>query len=336
MQYRFEKINFSEFKETSTKEFPNKIIYTTEDWYKYLQLDSGVIPVVIKIYQNEQAIGYFYAGEIKKFGIKIIASPFSGWSTCWMGFEVKEGVDKFDLIEPLWKYLTKELYYFYAEIIDRDFDFEEAQKRGFVCEDFPTLDLYINRTDEELFKVFKTDCRNFIRQFERRGASIEIAKPDDVFAEEYYNQLIDVFAKQDLVPSYSLEKVKNIMHTFSGTDKILCLRVKNPEGASIASSIFFGFNKKAFFWGGASYREHQHYRPNEYMIWTAIKYWREKGCEVLDMVGDRAYKRKFGPVPERYALIYLTKYPILIKMRNLAKKIYWWLLETKKRFQKGG
>lgn len=331
MNYQFEKIDFADFKETTIEEFPDKTIYTTADWYKYLIEDSGVVPVIIKIYADGQHIGYFYAGEIKKFGIRIIASPFSGWSTCWMGFEVKEGINKFDLLDPLWNYLSKELHYLYCEIIDRDFSMEEAQARGYVCEPFPTLDLRIDRTDEALFKVFKTDCRNFIRQFERRGATIEIAEANDEFAQEYYDQLIDVFAKQELMPSYGLEKVKRIMHIFGKTGKLLCLRVRDPEGKSIASSIFFGFHKKCYFWGGASYREHQHYRPNEYMIWTAIKYWREKGCEVMDMVGDRAYKRKFGPEPQSYALVYLTKFPILISMRNLAKKIYWKLLEIKRK-----
>lgn len=336
MGYRFETIEYADYTETSIADFPNKTIYTTADWYTYLIHDSHVVPVIIKIYKDEKAIGYFYGGEIKKFGIKIIASPFSGWSTCWMGFELIAGENKFDVINPLWAYLTKELHYVYGEIIDRDFTMEEAERRGYPCEPVPTLDLDINLTDEELFKVFKTDCRNFIRQFERRGATIEIATPDDTFAEEYYDQLMDVFAKQGLTPSYSLEKVKNIMATLGKTDKTLCLRVRNPEGLSIASSIFFGFHKKCYFWGGASYREHQHYRPNEYMIWTAIQYWRGRGCSTFDMVGDRSYKRKFGPVPVSYALIYLTKYPILISMRNLAKKLYWTLLKIKKVFTGGG
>lgn len=330
MNYSFEKIEYETFRETSIEQFPNKTIYTTLDWYEFLIQDSHIKPVIIKIYRDRKEIGYFYGGEIKKFGIKIIASPFSGWSTCWMGFELATEDNKYEVLDALSKFLFKKLHYIYGEIIDRDFTEEKAQERGYSCETFPTLELKIDKTDEELFKNFKTDCRNFIRQFERRGASIEIATPDDKFAEEYYDQLIDVFAKQKLRPSYSLDKVKRIMYTLGKTDKILCLRVRDPEGNSIASSIFFGFNQKCFFWGGASYREHQHYRPNEYMIWTAIKYWRERGCNTLDMVGDRAYKRKFGPEQCNYSLIYITRYPILITMRNFAKKVYWKFLEIKK------
>lgn len=329
MPYRFEEVDFSDFMETTAEQFPEKSIYTTADWYAYLQADSHVKPVVIRIFQDNCPIGYFYGGEIRKFGLKIIASPFSGWSTCWMGFEAIPGVNKLDLLPPLWNYLTCELGYFYGEVIDRDFSVDEAQRCGYHCEAFPTLDLRIDRTDEALFKVFKSDCRNFIRQFERRGASIEIAEPNDAFAEEYYDQLRDVFAKQGLTPSYSLEKVKHIMSIFGKTDKLLCLRVRAPDGRPIASSIFFGFNRKCFYWGGASYRSDQHYRPNEYMIWTAIRYWRERGCTVMDMVGDRPYKHKFGPEPVSYALIYLTKYPFLITMRNLAKKAYWLMLSMK-------
>lgn len=82
-----------------------------------------------------------------------------------------------------------------------------------------TLELEIDKTDEELFKVFKTDCRNFIKQFERGDASIEIAKPNDTFAEEYYNQLEDVFAKR-LVPTYSLKKVKCLIRHMKDSGNI--------------------------------------------------------------------------------------------------------------------
>lgn len=329
MDYHFEKIDYKNFSEVDIKDYPNKSLFTTNQWYDFIVRDSKVVPIIIKIFKHNEHIGYFYAGEIKKFGIKIIASPFSGWSTCWMGFDTLDDQNKLDIVTPLSQYLFNDLRYFYAEIIDRDFNIDEVKRRGCICESFPTLELEINKTDEELFAFFKTDCRNFIRQFERRGATLEEAEPNDEFAEEYYEQLKDVFLKQGLTPSYGLQKVKNVMSTLGKTDKILCLRVRNPEGKSIATSIYFGFNTKFYFWGGASYREFQSYRPNEYMIWYAIKYWREKGCKVFDMVGDRSYKRKFGSTPVQYALIYLTKYPILIHLRNLAKKAYWMLLKIK-------
>lgn len=330
MNYTFRKVEFEQFEEASTGKFPHKALFTTKDWFSFLIRYAHIKPIIVEISGGGNVLGYFYAGEIKKFGIKILASPFGGWGTCWMGFDLADGCNKFEIVGPLWDFLSKRLHYYYAEITDRDFSLEEAEKYGYSCVTASTLELRIDRTDEELFKVFKTDCRNFIRQFERRGATIEIAEPDHKFVSEYYDQMIDVFAKQGLTPPNGPDKYDDLFATLGDTGKLLCLRVRSPEGDSIASSIFLGFNEKCYYWAGSSYREHQHYRPNEYMIWTAIKYWRDRGCKIMDMVGDRDYKHKFGPEPVNYAGIYLTKYPLLIQLCNWAKKLYWTMLRIKK------
>lgn len=246
-----------------------------------------------------------------------------------MGFDVREGINKLDLIPAVKKYLFKQKKVCLIEIVDRDIDVEAAKKRGYQTNIADTLELKINRTDEELFKVFKTDCRNFIRQFERRGAVLEFAEADDRFAVEYYEQLKDVFAKQGLVPTYSLEKVKCILKHLKNTGKVLCLRVIDPDGKCIATSIFLGYKETFYFWGGASYRSGQHYRPNEYMIWTAIKYWREQGARVFDMVGVRDYKKKFGSQLVTCAHISIAKFSVIIYLRDMAKKAYFMSLGIK-------
>ncbi|MCM1060390.1 MAG: GNAT family N-acetyltransferase [Eubacterium sp.] len=301
---------------------PNKSVFTTFEWIEYIKEDSGAEPIVIRITENGLFIGYFTGAVFKKFGVKIIASPFEGWSTCFMGFDLAADNERTEIIGELSSYLFKKYHCLYIEICDRFISVQEAADKGFAVLQCDTLELEIDKSDEELFKVFKTDCRNFIRQFERRGASIEIAEPNDVFAEEYYSQLEDVFAKQQLVPTYSLKKVKCLIRHMKDSGNILCLRVRNPEGKSIASSIFLGYKERFFFWGGASYRPEQHYRPNEYMIWTAIKYWRDRSCRIFDMVGVRDYKRKFGSHEESYAKIVIPKYKILFTLRNVAKRVF--------------
>lgn len=319
-----DKLNNEEF-----NNFRSKTLFTTVDWISFVEEDSKAKPIILKIEKDGVLVGYFSSLEVNKFGVKIIGSPFSGWSTCFMGFDVYEGVNKLDLVEPVSRYLFKEKKALLVEIIDRDIKCEEAKSYGYRVSRDNTLEVEIDKTDEELFKVFKTDARNFIRQFERRGATIEYAIPDDAFAEDYYNQLIDVFAKQGLVPTYSLEKVKCLLRHLKNEENILCLRVRDPEGNCIATSIFLGYNRKFFFWGGASYRSGQHYRPNEYMIWTAIRFWRDKGIEVFDMVGVRDYKRKFGSHEVEYAHISIPKYSCLLILRDTAKWCYFSMLKIK-------
>lgn len=322
MNYSFQIVSLADLDIEEYNSSPQKSVFTTLPWIQYIEEDAKAKPIIIRITDDSRFIGYFSGLMFRKFGVKIIGSPFNGWSTCYMGLDLIGYDNRLDIVEQLKDYLFNSFKCKYIEITDRYIAEEDAKERGITCLPMNTLELIIDRTDEELFKAFKTDARNFIRQFERRGATIEEALPDDTFAEEYYFQLQDVFAKQHLVPTYSLEKVKTILSHMKGTEELLCLRVRNPEGNSIATSIFFGFKDKFFFWGGASLRPEQHYRPNEYMIWTAIRYWRERGCKVFDMVGVRDYKRKFGAEEKHYVKLVFTKYKILLHLRNMAKYLF--------------
>lgn len=310
---------------------PNKSLFTTLEWIAYLSEDIKGKPCILRITDdNDQLVGYFTAMLVKKFGIQIAGSPFTGWSTVYMGFDVLDGVNRLDLIPYVKDFLFKYKHVLFIQIVDRNITVEDASAAGYHTEVANTLGLEVDKTDEELFKVFKTDCRNFIRQFERRGAVYERAEPNDAFAAEYYEQLKDVFAKQGLVPTYGVDKVRHILSYLKDGETVLCQRVRNPEtNESIATSIFLAFNGTFYFWGGASYRSGQHYRPNEYMLWRAIRFWRDKGYKNFDMVGVRDYKRKFGSHEVQYASILIAKYPVLIKLRKCAKNLFFWFLSVK-------
>lgn len=318
----FESIDWAEF-----YKYSKKPVLTTKEWLKFIMEDSEVKPIVLRITEEDKFIGYFSCFKTNKFGVTIIGSPFPGWSTPYMGIEVEDSSLKIDLIPALVDYLKKKHKALFIQITDREISFDDANSLenlpGYKIEDSDTLELSIDMDDDHLYKQMKTDCRNFINQFTRRGAHVEKAVPNDEFAEEYYNQLKDVFAKQKLVPTYGVEKVKCLLRNLSQNERVLCLRVISPDGNSIATGIFPGFNHKMFFWGGASYRESQQFRPNEYMIYTAMKYWRDRGCKVFDMVGNRPYKKKFGAYEVKYPTIYIAKYGILLTLKNFAARLYY-------------
>lgn len=329
-RYKFEIVDIDKLDVVEFNSYFDKTVFTTLPWINFISKDSRAKPLIIRIEFNDgKFLGYFTSLIIKKFGIKIVGSPFRGWSTCYMGIETIYKSEKQYVYKELSKFLFKKIKCDYIEITDRDMSVEQAKKCGFITLAAETLELDIDKDDEGIFKQMKTDCRNFIRQFERRGAKLEMVAPDEKFAKEYYEQLKDVFAKQKLVPTYSLEKVNNLIETLKDSNQLLCLRVLDQENKSIATSIFLGYKNKFFFWGGASYRLGQHYRPNEYMIWMAIKYWRDHGCKIFDMVGDRKYKKKFGSYNAQYATIIFVKYKFLFVLRNCAEYIYFRIIELK-------
>lgn len=321
--YTFKNISINELNIKEYYNFKNKCIFTTLPWINYILEDNqGSESIFVRITEDKRLIGYFSGIKIKKFGITIIGSPFPGWGTSWMGLDVYENQDIVSIYKELIPFLFKTFKCGYISISERNITADQISKY-YKATDAVSLQLEIDKTDDELFKVFKTDCRNFIRQFERRGARIEIAEPNDDFAEEYYSQLIDVFDKQGLNPTWDVNKVKILLRNLSKENMVLCLRVRDPEGKSIATSIYPGYNNKFYFWAGASYRSGQHYRPNEYMIWTAIKYWRDKGIKLFDMVGVRPYKKKFGPTEIHYTIIEAARPRILIWAKNVASKFFY-------------
>ena len=48
-------------------------------------------------------------------------------------------------------------------------------------------------------------------------------------------------------------------------------------------------NDVAFFWGNASWRSEQQWRPNEYLHWYALRYWKARGVTLFDWGGGGTY-----------------------------------------------
>lgn len=327
--YSFEIIPADKINEIEYYSFCKKSVFTTLPWIDFIAEDNGASPIIIRITENEMFIGYFTGLLKTKYGIKIFGSPFRGWSTCFMGFDLSDHDRIVKILPEMVTFIFTNIKCHYFECVDRNIPIDKRNQFPFKTRVVETLELDIDKSDEELLSGFKGDCRTFIRQFEKRRATIEIAEPNEIFAEEYYEQLKDVFAKQGLVPTYKIDKVKKLINQMGKTDMLLCLRVMDPNRESIATSIFLGYKTTFFFWGGASYQSFQTYRPNEYMLWFAIKYWRERGVKTFDMVGVRDYKLKFGSIKKEYLSIIVAKYQILLHLRDLAEKIFFKILKIK-------
>ena len=81
---------------------------------------------------------------------------------------------------------------------------------------------------------------------------------------------------------------------------LLLLRARDPRGKSIATRIFPGYNRRSYFSGNASLREHQILPPNEAIHWSAMRYWHERGIAVHERGGAGDYKQKYGADPPRH------------------------------------
>lgn len=327
--YLFEMIEINDIDEKEYNSFENKTPFTTIPWLKFLSEDKNAIPKIVRITRDGELIGYFSGLLFSKCGIKIFGSPFKGWTTNYMGFDLYNYDLISDLVKPTIEFIMKETKCVYLELVDRHLTEKDLKDSEFKIDVVKNLEVDIDKSDEEILKSIKKDCKEFIRQFERRGATIEEVEPDDEFLQNLYQQLCEVFSKQDLVPPYSLDKLKRCVKYLKDTGMMLCLSVKEPQGKVIASYIYIGLNKKCIAWCTSSTREFQRLRPNEYMVWYGIRKFRDKGYKVFDFSGPRGYKYKWNPNEVEYVRITYTKYPFLIKIRDNILTIYWKLLKVK-------
>jgi len=142
------------------------------------------------------------------------------------------------------------------------------------------------------------------------------------FADEYYEQLIEVFARQGRRPPYDLELVREMIHCVEPSGSLLMLRAVAPDGTRIATALFPAREEFAYFWGGASPVSHRILRPNDAIFWHAIRHFRERGVELFDFGGGGDYKRKFGGPERQIPVMRRSRVPGLLTLRNAAAYVY--------------
>jgi len=320
-------IDFGKVEWNILDKFADRTVFQTREWIQFVSDAQGATPLVAELLEGREVVGYFTGLTFTRLGVKILGSSFPGWTTPYMGFNLVPGASRVAALAAVEEMAWGDLKCLHMEVSDPYFEVEDGTALGFACEFFSSYRTDLTKSEEELFADLNSSCRRCIRKAEKSGVTIEEAH-DLAFADEYYEQLVDVFAKQKLVPTYTVERVRTLIEHLEHTSRVLFLRARDPEGNCVATGIFPGFNKIAEFWGNASFRSSQILRPNELMHWYAMRYWKGRGAEIYDWGGEGKYKEKYGCVPHRVPWFTKSRSELIAKLRDEAKKMF----ERKQRF----
>lgn len=301
--------------------FPDRTVFQTRAWLNFVAETQGATPVVAQIEDGNKVVGYFSGLTFTRFGVKILGSSFPGWTTPYMGFNLLPGFSRREALGAVEKMAWSTLHCLHMEVSDPYFTVEDGQQLGFACEFYTSYRTDLTQTESQLFNNMDSACRRCIRKAEKSGVIIEEAH-DDGFADEYYEQLKDVFAKQGLIPTYKVDRVRALIKNLEPTGRLLLVRARDAEGKCIATGIFPGFNKVAEFWGNASFRSSQILRPNEAIQWYVMRHWKQRGAEVYDWGGEGAYKEKYGCKVHRVPWFTKSRYPLVSRLRNEARNMF--------------
>ena len=297
--------------------FPDRTVFQTREWLDFVSRTQGAEPVVAAVVDGGATVGYFTGMIVKRYGVRILGSPLPGWTTGSMGFNLEPGVSRRDAVRALVDFSFRTLGCMHLELKDRQLATSDVAGLEFEATPKRTFELDLTLSEEEMFARMSKSCRTAIRKSTREG--VVVAEASGVaFADEYYAQLREVFARQSLRPTYGVSLVRELIRCLEPTGRLLLLRAVAPDGQTIATAISLGMNGFAYMWGAASWRRYQIMRPNEAIYWHEMRHWKARGMTVCDMGGGGVYKRKFGPREFRASFVRRSRFPGVMLLREGA------------------
>ena len=300
--------------------YSDRTVFQTREWLNFVASTQRANPVLARVWTDGRPVGYFTGLVTRRFGVRILGSPFRGWSTAYMGFNLEPGVAREPLLVDLRKFAFDELGCLHLELMDRFVRPQAALAPCFRRDLLSGYEIDLTRTEGELFGAMAPACRRCIRAAERAGLFVEEAR-DVAFVDDYYGQLEEVFARQGLVPTYPRQRVESLVQQLLPTGNLLLLRVRTADGRCIATGVVPAMSGVAYFWGGASWRAFQHLRPNELMHWSAMRYWQARGVARYDMGGGGAYKAKYGGTPIDVPWLRTSRFAAIEQLRSQASHL---------------
>ena len=200
----------------SLEEYPDRHLFQSAAWISFLQETQRGEPVVAELKDAGRTVGLFAGLIVRRFGFRILGSPFPGWTTPIMGIRLREGVRGDDAGAALIRFAFGELGCHHLEIRDSSLDPGDAARSAFDKTSSRTLEIDLSQSEEQLFAAMKGACRRCIRKAEKQDVTIEEAH-DPEFADDYYRQIQDVFSKQALIVPLMLPSNKYGRPTWFGS-----------------------------------------------------------------------------------------------------------------------
>src|SRR6202789_489924 len=200
--------------------FGDRTVFQTREWLQFVHETQKASVSICELVEGGEIAGYFAGLVFSRFGVRMLGSSFPGWTTPYMGFNLVPGASRKAALAAVEELAWSKLKCLHMEVSDPFFTVDDGKDLGFACEFYPSYRTDLTQPEDKLFSNMDSACRRCIRKAEKSGVVIEEAH-DPAFADEYYEQLKDVFSKQSLVPTYSVDRVRALVKSLEPAGRIL-------------------------------------------------------------------------------------------------------------------
>ena len=146
----------------------------------------------------------------------------------------------------------------------------------------PLLDRFIDvrAKDDELLADMHQNARSAVRQSMRSGLTLEDAESAEA-VDRYHALHVASWTRTGLTP-HPREYFATMwsIHRPIGAVRILFAR---HDDRDVAAVLLLTYKRAAFYWGACSLAESQRLRPNNFLIWEAMRVLRESGMYWLEL-----------------------------------------------------
>ncbi len=268
----------------------NGDIFHSSAWARVLKETYHFSPVYLMLIDNSKPGAIIPIFEIKSIltGNRGVSIPF----TDFCNFLAADEYNLSSLITYALNY-GRERNWRYLEF--RSLNFPQKAPPFYF---FYTHEIDLTSSPARLWSSLKDANRRNIKKAVREGLKIKFEDSLSALNQFYRFQIIT--RKRHGLPPQPFKFFKSIYENMI-LQNLGVIVSAYYSGKTVASAIFFGFNKKAIFKFGASDPKYHHLRPNNLIMWEAINWHRERGFQLLNLgrteqknQGLLNYKRLWG------------------------------------------
>lgn len=300
-------------------------VYKSKAWFNYLRSAYKVSPYILEIGNNNGLVGYFVGYRFKRL-FNIIGSPFEGFHTPFQGLNLITEVSqntRIEIYNELINFVFNQKHCSFFQVDDFQLDLAYVANSELKYNLHKGYLLNLEQSIDDIFKNMSGSAKKPIKAAKHRDIIINVVDDVERFIENYYEQLTDVFKKQNLKPFHSKSDIGDQIRILFEAKKILMLEAVNSLNESLATIYYAYENSLAFLVGFASYSKYQKLSMNEILMFESLIRLKELGITTLEFGGGRKYKEKYGPIPYVKPQIYAAKYNALIWLKKAGKVIYY-------------
>jgi CelD/BcsL family acetyltransferase involved in cellulose biosynthesis len=280
----------------------NRSVFCSRAWLEYLSAEMAVRPVVARVLVDDRPRGWFTGAIARHGGVRLLGAPLPGWGTSYMGVDWDDPAD--DVLSPvavaaLRRWATFRLRCAHVEVMVRSDPRHFPTPPGTTPGIFHSYQCDLS-DDAAMLSAMSTNARRNLRRAERRGVRVEAVSGDASreFVETCHRQLVQAFARRGTRPSAGVQRLYRMVEAVHPSGQLLLLRALDATGRTAATSISVGKEGgTAVFLMGAGEPSLLGDRPNDAVMWAAMRTWRDRGATRFDFGGGGTYKEKFGAQP---------------------------------------